>query len=132
MRRIISLLIVLAVSGVAVAAQAAEHPLDRPPLALAQAQGGAPVFAKRENRWTIEKLAAVGVGVVAGVVVANAALPASWGIAGPVIGGAVGAIVGNWGYRQASDEGAFIKRAAAPPAEKVPDLFQLAVQQDGR
>lgn len=89
----------------------------------AQAQGA------RQDGWSTGKAVAVGAGVVGGIFVANATLPVAWGIAAPVLGGAVGAMLGNWGYTRATAEPSMLRRASMTEAE-VPTLYQLAVFSD--
>ncbi len=86
----------------------------------------AQTYKQQREGWSAGKIAAVGVGLVAGVFAANATLPVAWGLAGPVLGGAAGAMLGNWGYRRATGEPSMLRRASATEVE-VPTLFQLAV-----
>lgn len=67
---------------------------------------------------------AIGIGAVAGVLVANAALPAAWGLAASALGAVGGGMAGNWTYVEAI-ESPMLRRTAATHAE-TPSLFHLA------
>jgi hypothetical protein len=84
---------------------------------------------KQQEGWSAAKFTAVGIGLVAGVFAANAALPASLGIAAPVLGATVGGMLGNWGYTRATSDMSMLRRASTRAAE-VPSLFQLAASEE--
>jgi hypothetical protein len=120
MRKVSTLLFVAVLVSFASLVQAAEPAGSLEPT-LVQAQA-----FKRNDGWPAGKIAAVGVGLVAGVFAANATLPAAWGIAAPVVGGVVGAMLGNWGYMRATGEPSML-RAASVKESEAPTLFHLAV-----
>lgn len=121
MRKLSTLLFVAVLMSFTAVAQAAD---EAPHWRLTPVQAQA--YKQQREGWSAGKVAAVGVGLVAGVFAANATLPVAWGIAGPVVGGTVGAMLGNWGYRRATGEPSMLRRASATEVE-VPTLFQLAV-----
>jgi hypothetical protein len=121
MRKVSTLLFVAVLMSFASAARAAD---EAPHWRLTPVQ--AQVYKQQREGWSPGKIAAVGVGLVAGVFAANATLPMAWGIAAPVLGGTAGAMLGNWGYLRATGEPSMLRRASAMEAE-APTLFQLAV-----
>lgn len=76
--------------------------------------------------WTAGRVVAVGVGVVAGVALANATLPMTWGMVTPIIGAVAGGMVGNWAYRKSTEPPQAMLRRPASMAAEAPSLFQLA------
>jgi hypothetical protein len=103
MRKVGSLLFVGLVSFSS-AVQAADETWQATPV---QAQA-----YKQGEGWSAGKIAAVGAGLVAGVFAANATLPLAMGIAAPVVGGTVGAMLGNWAYMRATTDKSMVRPAS--------------------
>jgi hypothetical protein len=82
--------------------------------------------APQSPGWTAGRVVAVGVGIVAGVAVANATLPMAWGMVTPVIGAVAGGMIGNWAYRKSTEPTQAMLRRPASIAAEAPSLFQLA------
>ncbi|MBI3707060.1 MAG: hypothetical protein HY246_05205 [Proteobacteria bacterium] len=121
MRRFALFLALAGFLGVATAPAFAEDAL-RWPSVLAQAQAPKAV----EPGWTAGKVVAVGVGAIAGIVVANAALPVAWGFVNPVIGVVVGGMIGNWAHSASTEQPRAMVRQPTSIAAEAPSLFQLA------
>lgn len=120
MRKMAVVLAVAGFLGFAPAPASADELPALPPL-LAQA-----VPAPQNPGWTAGRVVAVGVGIVAGVAVANATLPMTWGMATPIIGAVAGGMVGNWAYRKSTEPPQAMLRRPASLAAEAPSLFQMA------
>ncbi len=96
---------------------AAEADLQATPV-----QAAAP---RADSGWTAGKVVAVGLGAVAGVMVANATLPMAWGMVTPIIGAVAGGMVGSWAHARATEPSPMIRQRASLSVE-APSLFQLA------
>lgn len=117
------LAVVLAVAGVLgfVPAPASADDLPELPPLLTQA---APM--PQNPGWTAGRVVAVGVGIVAGVAVANATLPMTWGMATPILGAVAGGVVGNWAYRKSTEPPQAMLRRPASMVAEAPSLLQMA------
>lgn len=122
MRKFLSFMVVAALLAAAPAAQASDNGT-----ALQAIPVQAAPMPPNGTNWTAGKMAAVGAGVVAGVMAANAFLPLTWGMAAPMVGGVAGAMVGNWSYNRVAGPPAPMLRRPASLEAEVPSLFQLAV-----
>lgn len=120
MPKALSFMVVAVLLATAPAAHAADYGSQMQPVPVQVAP-----MPPSGNNWTAGKMAAVGAGVVAGVMAANTFLPITWGMAAPMLGGVAGAMVGNWGYSKASGPSPMLRRPASMEAE-APSLFHLA------
>lgn len=118
MRRTVLLLAAACLLSVGSATASAEEA----GLRATPAQMAAP---RAESGWTAGKVVAVGVGAVAGVMVANMTLPIAWGMATPIVGAVVGATVGSWVHTRATEPSMMLRSKASMSAE-APSLFHLA------
>lgn len=67
----------------------------------------------------------IGIGAVVGVVVANATLPAAWGLATSLVGAVGGGMLGHWVHVEATRAPLLHRPASAAP-EPPPSLFHMA------
>jgi hypothetical protein len=89
------------------------------------AQAMAPMAPRADGGWTAGKVVALGIGAVAGVMVANATLPIAWGMATPIVGAVVGGTLGSWVHTRATEPAPMLRTKASMSAE-APSLFQMA------
>lgn len=89
------------------------------------AQATAPAAPRGDTGWTAGKVVALGIGAVAGVMVANATLPVAWGMATPIVGAVVGGTLGSWVHARATEPSPMLRTRASMSAE-APSLFQMA------